>query len=192
MSDKPHANIIVENVEWHTFYDLLDEMEQLAKNNESSTKPAERLLKVRVISLPLLVSSTADAHKQQKITHLPWLVRARCQMAISSRGRPRAFWHAEMAVHTLRLEILGRELESAEGPDAIDKAELAQDVLAEMEARTEEEAATPVDQDEEDTGKEAVAAYARCQGKLHLHMLRWQLVQVSKITSAMMRICSGA
>jgi hypothetical protein len=63
MSDEPHANIIVENVKWHTFYDLLDEMEQLAKNKKYSPKPAERLLEVRVISRPILVSPTADAHQ---------------------------------------------------------------------------------------------------------------------------------
>jgi hypothetical protein len=64
MSDEPHANIDIENVEWHTFYGLLDEMEQLAKNNDSSPKPTERLLQVRVVSLPIFVSSTADAHQQ--------------------------------------------------------------------------------------------------------------------------------
>jgi hypothetical protein len=73
MSDEPHTNIIVENVEWHTFYDLLDEMEQLAKNNESSIKPAERLLEVRAISLPILVSFIADAKTTEN--HAPPMAR---------------------------------------------------------------------------------------------------------------------
>jgi hypothetical protein len=192
MSDEPHANIIVENVEWHTFYDLLDEMEHLAKNTESSTKPAERLLEVRAISLPILVLFIADANQQQKITHLPWLVRARCQMAISSRGRPRAVWHAEMAVYMLRVEILGREFETAEGPDAIKKVKLAHNVFGKVKAMTEEEMVMPVDQDDEETEKNVFAAYPHAQGKLYTHMLRWNFVQVSKITSALVKIWSDA
>jgi hypothetical protein len=192
MSDEPHANVNIENVEWHTFYDLLDEMEHLAKDNESSTKPVERLLEVHVISPPIFVSSTADAHQQQKITHLPWPGQARCQMAISSRGRPRAVWHAEMAEYMLRMEILGRELEIAEGPDAIKKVKLAHNVFGKVKAMTEEEVVMPVGQDDEETEKNVVAAYTRGQDRLHTHMLRWQLVQVSKIVSALAKIWSDA
>jgi hypothetical protein len=192
MNDEPHANIIVENVEWHTFYDLLDEMEHLAKNTESSTKPAERLLEVRAISLPILVLFIADTHQQQKITHLPWFVRARCQMAISSRGRPRAVWHAEMAVHMLRVEILGREMESAEEPDTIEKVELAYNVFGKVKVMTEEEMVMPVDQDDEETKKNVFSAYPHAQGKLHMHMLRWHYVQFPKIVSALAKIWSDA
>jgi hypothetical protein len=103
-------------------------------------------------------------------------------------GRPRAVWHAEMAVYMLRMEIMGRELESAEESATTEKVELALNVFAEVKARTEKEIAIPIDQGEEEKDKGVVAAYLRREGKQYMHMLRWQVVQFSKIVSALAKI----
>jgi hypothetical protein len=97
-----------------------------------------------------------------------------------------------MAMYMLRVEILGRELESAEESLTIEKVELAQSLLEEVKARAEKDMLYLYDLDEEETDKDVIAAYHCGQSRLHLHMLRWQLVQFSKVASALVKIWPDA